>query len=182
MLLSIAESQPQAAYSAFVTGFKSKLNYVMRAMSGIIQFLYTLEETVRNKFIPAITGGLISSNNEQKVLSLPTRYGGLAIPIFYELAKTELENSRKTTSEQKPLTINQRSQFHINERKAKLIKQDMQKLLQQLIVQINEKEKRLVKISTEKGVLNWLSMLPSTEHGFELSKQQFWDSVRLRYG
>ena len=25
-------------------------------------------------------------------------------------------------------------------------------------------------------------MLPITEHGFELSKQQFWDSVRLHYG
>ena len=47
---------------------------------------------------------------------------------------------------------------------------------------MNEKEKRLVKISTEKGVSNWLTMLPITEHGFELSKQQFWDSVRLRYG
>ena len=47
---------------------------------------------------------------------------------------------------------------------------------------MDEKEKRLVKISTEKGLSNWLTMLPITEHSFELSKQQFWDSVRLRYG
>ena len=47
---------------------------------------------------------------------------------------------------------------------------------------MNEKEKRLVKISTEKGVSNWLTMVPNTEHGFELSKQQFWVSIRLRYG
>ena len=47
---------------------------------------------------------------------------------------------------------------------------------------MNEKEKQLVKISTGKGVSNWFAMLPITEHGFELSKQQFWDSVRLRYG
>ena len=47
---------------------------------------------------------------------------------------------------------------------------------------MNEREKRLVKISTEKGVSDWLSMLPITEHGFELSKQQFWDSVSLQYG
>ena len=39
-----------------------------------------------------------------------------------------------------------------------------------------------MKISTKKGVSNWLTILPITEHGFELSKQQFWDSVRLRYG
>ena len=54
--------------------------------------------------------------------------------------------------------------------------------LQELIVQMNEKEKLLVKISSEKGLSNWLTMLPITEYGIELSKQQFWDSVRLRYG
>ena len=47
---------------------------------------------------------------------------------------------------------------------------------------MNEKEKRLVKISTAKGLSNWLTMLLITEHGFELSKQQFWDYVRLHYG
>ena len=40
MLSSIAESQPQIAYSAFVSGFKSKLNYFMRTISSISQFLY----------------------------------------------------------------------------------------------------------------------------------------------
>ena len=65
VLLSIAESQPQAAYSAFVRGFKSKLKYFMSTISGISEFLYPLEETVRNKFIPAITGGHICSNSEQ---------------------------------------------------------------------------------------------------------------------
>ena len=48
--------------------------------------------------------------------------------------------------------------------------------------QINERKKRLVKMSTEKGVSKRLTILPITEHGFELSKQQFWDSVSLQYG
>ena len=185
MLSSIAESQPQVAYSGFVSGFRNKLNHFMRAILGISQFLYPLEETVRNKFIPAIKGGHIYSNNERKLLSLPTRYSGLTIPIFYELAETEFENSRKITLELTPLIINQRSQYNINERKAKQLKQDIKRIkesnykscLQELILQMNEKEKRLVDVSTEKVV-----MLPITEHSFELSKQQFWDSVRLRYG
>ena len=149
----------------------------MRAIPGISQFLYPLDETVRNKFIPEITGGHICSNNERRLLSFPTRYGGLAIPIFYELAKTEFENSRKITSELTSL-INQSSQYNINERKAKQLKQDIKRIkesnyqscLQELIVQMNEKEKRLVKISIEKGVSNGITMLPITEHGFELSK------------
>ena len=112
------------------------------------------------------------------------------MPLFYKLAETEFENSRKITSELTPLIINQSSQYIISERKAKQLKQDMKRItenncksfLQELNVQMNEKEKRLVKISTEKGISNWLTMLPITEHTFELSKQQFWDSVRLPYG
>ena len=161
-----------------------------RSISGISKFLYPLEETVRNKFIPAITGGYICSNNERRLLSLPTHYCGLAMPLFYKLAETEFENSCKITSELTPLIINQSSQYIISERKAKQLKQDMKRItenncksfLQELNVQMNEKEKRLVKISTEKGISNWLTMLPITEHTFELSKQQFWDSVRLPYG
>ena len=36
-------------------------------------------------------------------------------------------------------------------------------------------------ISGQTGVSNWLTVLPITEFDFELSKQQLWDSVRLRY-
>ena len=46
----------------------------------------------------------------------------------------------------------------------------------------NENDKRLLELSTQTGVSNWLTVLPITEFGFELSKQQFWDSIRLRYG
>ena len=144
-------------------------------------------ETVRNKFIPAMTRGHICSNNEGRLLSLIACW--LAIPIFYEQAGTEFENSHTVTSELTPLIINQSSQHDINERKAKEQKWDTKRIkennckscLQELIGQMNENEKRLVKITTEKGVSNWLTMLPITEHGLELSKQQFWDSIRLFY-
>ena len=46
---------------------------------------------------------------------------------------------------------------------------------------MNDKEKCLVDISTLSGVSNWLTALPVTEFGFELSKQPFWESIRLRY-
>ena len=77
------------------------------------------------------------------------RYGGLAIPIFYELAETEFENSRKFTSELTSLIINQSIQYNINERKVKQLKQDIKQIkennykscLQELIFQVNGKEK-----------------------------------------
>ena len=45
-----------------------------------------------------------------------------------------------------------------------------------------EKSKRLLQLSTEKGVSKWLTTLTIAEYGFEFSKQQFWDSICLRYG
>ena len=51
LLPSIAESQPQTVYSAFVSDFKSKLSYFMGAIPGISQFLYPLEElSEKNSF------------------------------------------------------------------------------------------------------------------------------------
>ena len=37
-------------------------------------------------------------------------------------------------------------------------------------------------MSTLTEVSSWLMVLPIIEFGFELSKQPFWDSIRLRYG
>ena len=46
---------------------------------------------------------------------------------------------------------------------------------------MDDKEKRLVNISNLTGVSNRLTLLPITEFGFELSKQPFWDSIKLRH-
>ena len=99
MLSTVAESKPQAAYSAFVSGFKNKLSYFMRTIPDISNLLIPIEDTIRNRFIPAITGGRIFNKEERKLLSLPTRYGGLAISIFHEQAEVKHKNSRRITAE-----------------------------------------------------------------------------------
>ena len=108
---SITESQPQVTYSAFVSDFKSMLNYFMRTILRISQSLYALEETQKE---------IHSSNNRKpylqqhgmKTVVSPTCYSGLAIPVFYELAETESENLHKIMSELTPLIINQSTQYN----------------------------------------------------------------------
>ena len=99
ILSPIPETQPQAAYLAFASVFQSKLNYFLRTIPNIRHLLLPLERTIRNKFIPAVTGCHICSDKERVLISLPTRYGGLAIPIFHETAEIEFMNSSKITSE-----------------------------------------------------------------------------------
>ena len=98
ILSTIAKTQPQAAYLAFASGFKSKL-YFLRTIPNIRHLLLPVERTIRNKFIPAVTGCHICSDKERVLISLPTRYGELAIPIFHEIAEIEFMNSIKIASE-----------------------------------------------------------------------------------
>ena len=99
ILSTIAEIQPQAAYLAFASGFKSKLNNFLGTTPNIRHLLLTLERTIRNKFIPTLTWWHICSDKERVLISLPSRYGGFAIPIFRETAEIAFMNSSKITSE-----------------------------------------------------------------------------------
>ena len=65
----IAKTEPQAAYSAFVSGFKHKLTYYIRTMPNIKHHLTQLDAFVDNVFIPAITDGHICTAEERLLLS-----------------------------------------------------------------------------------------------------------------
>ena len=99
ILSTIAKTQPQAAYLAFASGFKSKL-YFLRTIPNIRHLLLPVERTIRrNKFIPAVPGCHICSDKERVLIFLPIRYGRMAIPIFHETAEMEFMNTSKITSE-----------------------------------------------------------------------------------
>ena len=97
-LFIIGESEPQSSYSAFVDSFKGKLTYFMHTIPSLEEFLKQLEDAIRFNFIPATTGGHLCSDNDGILLSLPVRFGRLAIPLFHNDVKYEYENSRKLTS------------------------------------------------------------------------------------
>ena len=151
MLSTVAESQPQAAYSAFVSGFKNKLSYFMRTIPDISNLLIPIEDTIRNRFIPAITGGRICNEEERKLLSLPTRYGGLAIPIFHEQAEVEYNSRRIATELTSPITV-QQMKYTVDELAIKKIKLEIKNekentykhIMENLKDNMSEKSKRLL--------------------------------------
>ena len=55
-LSEIALTEPHAAYCCFVHGLKSTWNYSMRSTPGTGDLLAPVEDIIRNKFIPALTG------------------------------------------------------------------------------------------------------------------------------
>ena len=86
----------------------------MRTIPDISNLLIPTEDTIRNRSVPAITGGRICNEEEHKLLSLPTRYGGLAIPIFHEQAEIEYNNSRRITTELASLITVQQMEYTVD--------------------------------------------------------------------
>ena len=190
LLAKIAVIEPQSAYCAFTAGFKHKVTYTMRTIPDICQHLQKLDQYVEKVFIPALIDGHIPNNVERKLLSLPVKLGGMGIVIFADIAKTEYQNSRNITESLTKLHLEQTTEYNINRDELAKLKYNIKKeklqrnteRLQSLIIDLPTNKIRLNKINQEKGASTWLSTLPLKEEGNSLSKQEFWDLVKIRYG
>ena len=93
-LVNIAEIYPHAAYAAFIHSIKGKWQFIMRTVDNVSKVFQPIEDIITEKFIPALTGRSHCSSEERKLLSLPTRYGGLNIINPVEEASIQLDASR----------------------------------------------------------------------------------------
>ena len=126
---------------------------------------------MQNKFIPAITGGHQCSNNDRALLGLPIRLGGLDSESVTQIAETEYESSRKRSLVE---SVTQRK-YEKNETTVSdysLMRSEQQRMTN---------KKRHSDIIQEAASSNWLSTIHLIEFNYNLSKQEFWDAIRLRY-
>ena len=195
VLSDIAKIEPQAAYSCFIIGYKNKISFFLRTIPNISIHLKRLDEVITTEFIPAITNGIQCNELERSFLSLPTKMGGLAIPIFSEISDLEYEYSQSLTSslkrdiiaqERKVNTIPPTEENNSPSEIRRKIKNDKHKLneenLIRIRVQMNEEKRRLNDLNREEGASIWLTTAPLKDEGYSVSKQEFWDLIRIRYG
>ena len=111
------------AYTCFTSGYKQKLNYSMRTIPDIGRHLGRIDEVITNHLIPSITGGIMPSEVERKLFSLPPSKGGLCIPIFREQAEIEFQNSCEIKNTLRQDIINQNVRMdEENQEKIKIAK------------------------------------------------------------
>ena len=87
VLSQIAKVEPQAAYCCFTTGFKHKLTYLMHTTPNINEELRRLDDVINNKLIPSFTENKSCGNDEQLLLSLPTKPQRMGIPVLFRIRK-----------------------------------------------------------------------------------------------
>ena len=188
-LAEIAKSQPHAAYAAFCHGLSSKWLCLSRTISGIQHLLQPLETTIRQNLIPAITGR-VCSDLERDMLALPPRLGGLGMISPATNSESEFKNSIQITAPLAALIIVQETRTTTTAEETSTIKSTIvgkkrEKLLAEAELikdKLPPSRQRLFDCATEKGASSWLSVLPTTNHGFNLHKGAFRDALCLRYG
>ena len=188
-LIDIARTEPHAAYCGFTHGLKHSLSYAMRTTPNITKHLSPLEDAIRNRFIPILTGRSNISDTERQLLALPPRLGGLGIPDFTKTSPEQYQASQDicgpivncilnhqhvlsndVVEEQKRIKLKIRSNKKKNDATAASTMESPDHL------------SKAVELAQDKGSSSWLTTLPLEKYGFSLTKSEFKDALSLRYG
>ena len=189
-LAKIGKDEPQLALTGYTKSLCKRWSYLQRTVSDIKELFQPIEDTICEKLIPAIVGRKVSSL-ERRILALPVRYGGIGLQNPVETADLEYETSVTTTAEHTKVIYNQETTFdNLDDTKVqKSIEKMKQKKennlkreLESIKSEVDEGMKRCLVCAQEKGSGSWLVALPIESLGYVLNKQEFRDSLCLRYG
>ena len=190
-LAKVANTQPHAAYTAFTHGFVHKFTYLARTVPDIDHLQRPLEDIIRCRLIPALTGRAAPSDMERALLALPVRLGGLGLINLNNLSSMEFPGSTKISSPITDLIMLQQPGYSHETREAQtLAKREVQRVklerskssAEALLSTLPNRLQRAMELAQEKGASSWLNTLPLDEFGFTLHKGSFRDALALRYG
>ena len=74
-----------------------KYTYFLRTIPEIERYLKPLDDLITQSFLPTLLDAIVS-DLDRNLYSLPTRKGGLGIPILREIANQHFESSLTITS------------------------------------------------------------------------------------
>ena len=192
-LCEIAEVQPQAAYTVFTKGYKSKFTYFLRTINGFEKYVEPVDSLINSKFIPAIFG--LDTPLEQfyrSIISQPTSDGGLGLNILAEEATLQHQSSLLVTKIHVNSIIDQDLEMKSDDSHGNTLadlksmdrvkKNEVRKnsLITAMSV-LPIETKIVVEQATEKGASSWLNPILIAEEDLDLNKEEFCDALRLRY-
>ena len=145
-----------------------------------------IENAIRQRLIPAITGKSSISDIDREIFALPTRLGGLNIqsPINVSDTDSEYEASTRVTKPLVDLIYHQFKQymFETFDQPSQIKSHDQLKkekctthlaVVEQVMSKLTQTQQRSIKVASEKGASSWLVALPIEKHGFSLHKSAF---------
>ena len=187
-LAEIADSQPQAAFSAFTHGLKHRWSFLCRVMERAASALGTLEEAIASRLIPSLCGRSVGTV-ERKLLSFPCRNGGLglldptALSGQYKASCTITAALVSKISCQDPALGDTLDTVRQTKRKlASDTRRATGRAATEFLLSLPSGLQHCMRLASEKGASSWLTCRPLKAHAFALSKGEFRDGLALRYG
>ena len=190
MAYAFSSTQPQAAYAALTHGIMSKWLYVARTIPNISDLFLPLEEAIRHRFLPALTGRSGITDEERDLFALPCRLGGLGIPNPTKVVGKQYISSQRVSAPLTALILQQErtypegvtmEQAEIRSKVKAQGHQEQRKEAERLRERLPQDMQRTMDFCSEKGASSWLGVIPMEEHGFRLHKGAFRDALCLRY-
>ena len=117
----IAKAHPQAAYSAFTSGYKHKFTFFMRTIENVENFMLPFDKVVKQKLIPALFNDFQISEELRRLIALPCKLGGMGIINPVEFANEDYVNSLELTKKLTNLIIQQEHSYTVSEDEIKEI-------------------------------------------------------------
>ena len=188
-LAHIAETQPQLSYSAYTRSIQSQWSYLQRVVPECGHLFESVDKIVTERLLPTFFGCEICPL-ERNLFSLPIRSGGLNILKPVDTADSNYHTSRKLTSYiTSALKGNVRfdmTEFddHYTTVTTEITQSknsETQRMFDDIVPELHETQKRAVQRARETKISLWLNVTPVAKHHFDLSAQEFRDSLAIRY-
>ena len=163
--------------------------YLQMTIPGVGTLIGPIEEALRKKFFPALFGEEEINSNFRKSLDHSVNHGGLGIPDPWLSAESSYNTSKVASGElvdillvcsalnyvghracvRKAIIAARRAEMHV----------ELGELARRKELAVGQESNRLHR-ETRNGV--WLSVVPHRLNGTELSWEELWDNLCLRYG
>jgi hypothetical protein len=189
-LSMVARRFPQTAYAGFAKSLQAEWQYVQRVTPHLHQAFAPLELAIAQIFLPALLNSTIDEIAQLRpLIALPVRFGGLGILDPTTTSDHCYSASTASTYLLTESLINGTTLCALEHRRYATTgrlaaKNDLREThdanLSVILSTASPLEKRRIKRSKTTGA--WLTTLPNTLNGSDLSADEFRDGVRLRLG
>jgi len=185
LLSVIGQSHPHAAYIAYTKAFKSKFTFYMRTIESFEEFVDSVDDVLSGSFLPTLFGQ--DEPLPEKLLEVITpTLGGLGVQSLKEEAPKQIAAS-KVISEPHVKTIRNQSMKtpdpseELKKQQQSLKSAGLKSKMNRIDAVLSPDLLTHVNQARDKGASSWLNALPLKDQGLALNKQEFRDSLRLRY-
>ncbi len=188
-LAKVAVRYPQSAYAGLQKSLQQEWQFLQRVVPSIGEKFEGVEKAISDDFLPALFNDKIHESDKRwELAGLPVKHTGLALPNPTTSTESNYEASTLVCSHivaafrgieefqsEEHESVRRSVLKELTKRKTTQLDETLDSILSGLPCDT----RRTIRRGKETGL--WLTTLPSTVNGTELSAQEFRDQLLLRY-